>query len=184
MTFKEYLDFFQRIVRQEIKINPYNDLKYVEFTKLNFSRFNRWLKIGEIHDECIDTILLIDEPQEWVIISEHWCGDAAHSLPFIIKLASYNSLIDLKFQLRDSKDSEIDLYLTNGTKSIPILIGRKNGEDIFKWGPRPKSCIKYIDELKRKNKTNDQLKEDIQKWYNTNKGHEIQAEICYLLKRN
>jgi hypothetical protein len=182
MTTKEYQEYFQLIINQEITNEPYNDSHYLEYTKLNYTRFNRWLKHGEIQTENIDTILSIEEPQEWLIISEPWCGDAAHSVPFIVKLASYNSLIDIKFQLRDSQESEIDSYLTNGTKSIPLLIARKNGVDIFCWGPRPKSCQELVIELKKINPSFEQLKESIQKWYNTDKGAEIQSEICDLVK--
>jgi hypothetical protein len=181
MTVKGYQDYFQSIINQDFKSTPYDNSHYLEYTKLNFTRFNRWLKHGEILPEYIDTILLISEPQEWNVISEPWCGDAAHSVPFIIKLASFNSLITLKFQLRDSDNSEIDSYLTKGTKSIPMLIARKNGIDIFRWGPRPKSCQEFIDELKKTEPTFEQLKEKIQKWYNTDKGNEIQSEICSLL---
>lgn len=182
MTTKEYQNYFQSIINQEITSSPYDDSHYLEYTKLNLSRFNRWLKNGEIQPENIDVILAISEPQEWVIISEPWCGDAAHSVPFLMKLASFNSLIDIKFQLRDSENSEIDSYLTNGTKSIPLLIVRKNGEDIFRWGPRPKSCQEFINELKKSDPSFEQLKEKIQKWYNEDKGTEIQNEICNLVK--
>jgi hypothetical protein len=182
MTSKEYQDFFQLIINQEITSTPYDNPDYLEYTKLNFSRFNRWLKHGEINSDCIDTILSIDTPQEWLIISEPWCGDAAHSVPFLIKLASYNSLIELQFQLRDAPDSEIDSYLTNDTKSIPILVVRNNGNDIFRWGPRPKSCKEFVDELKKDNPNLNTIKEEIQRWYNADKGTEIQSEIIQLIK--
>lgn len=181
MTLREYQDYFQLIINQEFTSYPYDNTDYLEYTKLNYSRFNRWLKHGEIQSENIDTVLAVNEPQEWIIISEPWCGDAAHIVPFIVKLASYNSLINLKIQLRDSENSEIDSYLTNGTKSIPLLIARKNGADIFRWGPRPKSCQEMIEEQKKINPSFDQLKESIQKWYNSDKGIETQTEICQLI---
>ena len=118
MTLREYQDYFQLIINQEFTSYPYDNTDYLEYTKLNYSRFNRWLKHGEIQSKNIDTVLAVNEPQEWIIISEPWCGDAAHIVPFIVKLASYNSLINLKIQLRDSENSEIDSYLTNGTKSV------------------------------------------------------------------
>jgi hypothetical protein len=182
MRIKEYQDYFQSIINHEITTDPYTNIDYLEYTKLNYSRFNRWLKIGVISSECINAILEIDTPMEWLIISEPWCGDAAHSVPFLIKLGSYNSLIDINIQLRDSPDSEIDSYLTNQTKSIPILVARKNGKDIFRWGPRPKSCQEFIDEIKKENPDFNQIKEEIQKWYNSDKGTEIQTELLELLR--
>jgi hypothetical protein len=96
-------------------------------------------------------------------------------------LASLNSLINLSFQLRDSPESEIDSYLTNGTKSIPILIGRQNGNDLFVWGPRPATCQKLIDSLKDQEVDFNTMKEEIQKWYNADQGRLIQSEIIELL---
>lgn len=181
MNFKEYSTLFQTILNQENKTSPYDNPEYIEYTRLNSSRFNRWLKKGELIDEAIDCILAIKEPQEWIVISEHWCGDAAHSIPFLVRLASLNSLINLSFQLRDSSESEIDKYLTNGSKSIPVLIVRQNSNDLFTWGPRPASCQKLIDTLKDQEIDFNTLKEEIQKWYNTDQGRFIQLEIIELL---
>lgn len=182
MNFKEYHQKFQTILNQSHTNAPYDNPEFIEYTKLNFSRFNRWLKKGELSDESVDAILRIDEPQEWIVITDHWCGDAAHSVPIIVKLAGLNSLIDLSFQLRDSEESEINSYLTNGSKSIPKLIVRKNGKDIFTWGPRPSACNLMLDDMKNKNLDAHTIKEEIQKWYNSDQGKSIQMEIIELLK--
>ena len=48
--------------------------------------------------------------------------------------------------MRDNDNSEIESYLTNGSKSIPKLIIRDNdGKDLFVWGPRPFACQQQFD---------------------------------------
>ena len=87
----------------------------------------------------------ISEKQNWLVISEHWCGDSANILPFIYKLSQLNPLINLTIQLRDS-DSEIDSYLTNGKKSIPVFVVRDEfNNDILLGSSRPIKCQSYFE---------------------------------------
>ena len=127
MTFSDYQKLFDAILAGETNEKPYDDFHFVEYVKLNLSRQNRWVKKGEITEEIKLTVQSITEKQTWIVITEPWCGDAAHNVPFIVKLAQLNPNITLKLQLRDSKHSEIESYLTNGGKSIPKLIARDEG---------------------------------------------------------
>ncbi|HNJ59416.1 MAG TPA: thioredoxin family protein, partial [Chitinophagaceae bacterium] len=78
--------------------------------------------------------------------------------------------------------SEIEKYLTNGSKSIPLLIIRDlSGNDITKWGPRPKDCQADFSKLKAEGLEMADLKIALQKWYNNDKGVKIQQEIIALL---
>ena len=142
----------------------------------------RWEKVGQILPAAEEAIRSIQKHQNWVLITEPWCGDAAHIVPFIQKLAALNERIHLRIQNRDS-NSEIDNYLTKGGKSIPILIVRdENDKDLFVWGPRPKDAQELF--LKMKNDPEmsavDQ-KEALQNWYNNDSGKMIQKEILDLL---
>lgn len=181
MNSKTYLEQFDEILNSENKAHPYHQDSYLEYLKLNNSRVKRWMKSGEISETTSQTIKNINSKQNWVLITEHWCGDAAHSVPFIIKMAELNDNINLEIQLRDS-NSEIEQYLTNGGKSIPILIIRdENNKDIAIWGPRPKACQNLFLELKHSNKSEIEQKSELQNWYNHNKGVDIQNEIVGLV---
>ena len=97
-------------------------------------------------------------------------------------MAEQNPLINVDVQLRDS-NSEIDSYLSHGKMSIPKLIVRnKEGDDRFVWGPRPQKLEAIYLELKNKNENIDDMKTILQKWYNDDKGKEIQEEIMVLIK--
>jgi hypothetical protein len=86
--------------------------------------------------------------------------------------------------LRDEEPFLIDQYLTNGGKSIPILVIRnEHGEDIAVWGPRPTKAQELFLKLKEEGKEFADIKEEIQKWYNEDKGTEIQAELKSLLSK-
>jgi hypothetical protein len=182
MNYNDYQRLFNEILNGNITDSPYTDPHYLDYVKLNESRQNRWLKTGKLSTETQSTIQSIASEQQWLLITEPWCGDAAHSIPFIVKMAELNPLIRLSFQLRDSKESEINHYLTNGGKSIPILIVRdKEGKDLFFWGPRPSECQSLYLNLKASNASFEEQKVTLQQWYNENKGSDLQQEICDLL---
>ncbi len=184
MTFNEYLNYTSRILSEEIEIAPYDNPAYFEYTKLNSTRMKRWLKTIELDEETVQVVKYFRRRQHWVVITEPWCGDAAHILPIIYLMSELNKKITLKIELRDSAPNRINKYLTGGkSKSIPILIV-KNGEkkDFFHWGPRPEGANLLRNELVEKNVSPEDLKSGIQQWYNNDKGIQIQKEIVAQLK--
>lgn len=183
MTYSEYTTLFHAILSSDTPVAPYDNPDYLNYTKLNESRQRRWDKKGELSNETIQLISSIDKAQHWIIISEPWCGDASHCVPFLVKMAEINPKITYEIQLRDSEPFLIDDYLTNGGKAIPKLIARDSeGNDLFVWGPRPQRAQKLFVGLKEKNVSFEELKVALQEWYNENKGQDIQIEICDLLK--
>ena len=177
MNWHEYLQQFEEILSHNINTAPYVDPHFYEYTKLNQSRMNRWLKTAPLQTPLIEALQAIEGPQQWILITEPWCGDAAHLNPFIYKMSEVNELIHLHIQLRDS-GSEIDHYLTNGGKAIPKLIIRnESGDDLLVWGPRPAAAQAYFYELRESKLTTEEQKTALQQWYNQDKGQSIQQEF-------
>lgn len=184
MNFHDYMSYFERIVdkNNSDKQPPYDNPDYLDYTRLNWSRTNRWMKTGQLSKELIETIQQIDSPQQWILITEPWCGDAAHNVPFLQMAADENKLISISYELRDTPPSLIDRYLTNGTKSIPKLIIRdENGNDLATWGPRPASTQELYNRLKEGQAPFDTVKVELQNWYNQNKGKDLQEELLEVL---
>lgn len=182
MNFKEYSTHFESILSDTERSAPYDNPDYLKYTRLNWSRMGRWFKTGTISDELLDTIEKINKPQYWTVITEPWCGDAAHNIPFIGMAASYNPLISVSYVLRDTAPFLIDQYLTNGAKSIPKLIIRDaQGDDLATWGPRPAASQKLYTELSREKASFERINEEIQLWYNANRGVAVQDELRQLI---
>ncbi|KXK39858.1 MAG: thioredoxin family protein [Saprospiraceae bacterium] len=183
MNWNSYIEDFDAILSTENPEPPYDNPEYLEFTKLNSARLKRWIKTAQIQETTIATIEAIQQPQNWIVITEHWCGDAAHIVPILYKMSTLNEKIKFSIQLRDS-DSEIDKYLTNGSKSIPILVVRdQEGKDWFHWGPRPKAAQDMFIDLKNKNTSFEESIEVLQNYYNKDKSLSIQQEVTALLKQ-
>ncbi|UIR56146.1 thioredoxin family protein [Sphingobacterium sp. SRCM116780] len=182
MKFEEYIAYFESILADPSQYQAYQDEEYLNFTKLNWSRMNRWLKKFEPTTEASSFINRIQTKQHWILITEPWCGDAAHSVPVIYQMVKNNPNIELDIQLRDAEPFLIDQYLTNGGKSIPKLIIRdEQGQDIAVWGPRPQGCADLFLKMKEQGAEFNEIKEEIQKWYNQDKGVAIQQELVQIL---
>lgn len=183
MNFSEYTSLFTSILNNPSPKAPYDNPDYFNYVKLNESRQKRWMKHGELLDETVKVINSINEKQHWILITEPWCGDAAHIVPFIIMMASLNSNIEVTIELRDEEPFRINDYLTNGGKAIPkLIVQNSEGTNLFSWGPRPEPLQAIFHNLKKEGADFEQQKIVLQNWYNENKGIEIQHEICTLIK--
>lgn len=184
MNFQEYSTYFKNILLKPVEAHqlPYDNPAYLDYTRMNWSRMNRWFKTGKLSDEIVEVVKKIDQPQHWIVITEPWCGDAAHNIPFIEMIARENPQISVSYELRDAAPYRIEQYLTKGTKSIPKLIIRdQEGNDLGTWGPRPENCQKMYDELLKEKASFEIIKTELQTWYNKNKGKELQKELGYVL---
>lgn len=182
MDFQSYLNYFKQIIDNPHPPAPYNDPLYIDYTKLNWSRMNRWLKTGVISRDVEDIIKKNSRLQNWIIITEPWCGDAAHLVPFMELLSRLNPQVKVDYELRDAAPFRIDHYLTHGSKSIPMLIVQdENGKDLFHWGPRPTEAQSLYLGLVDKKADFEETKVVLQNWYNKDKGQSIQEELKRLL---
>tara|TARA_B110000503_G_scaffold69669_1_gene108583 strand:+ start:3187 stop:3780 length:594 start_codon:yes stop_codon:yes gene_type:complete len=149
------------------------------YSLLNDKRMKRLDKTIKLSKETLQEFQKISEPKTWLVLTEGWCGDAAQSLPVLNKIAKSTDKIDLKVILRDENLPLMDLFLTNGGRSIPkLIVLDKDNNVIDSWGPRPTIASKMVADYKEKNGALDpQFKQDLQLWYNKDKGENVQADF-------
>jgi hypothetical protein len=158
---------------------------YINYTKLNESRMHRLDKTLQVIDEVKTYLENLKKEYIWLVLAETWCGDAAQVLPVINKMAQVSDKIELRILLRDDNEAVMNLFLTNGTKSIPklIILDKESGEVVTDFGPRPIEAKQLIMDYKATNGVVDETaKIELQKWYLANKGVAIQQEILDLIK--
>tara|TARA_R110001632_G_scaffold38339_2_gene96508 strand:- start:33332 stop:33919 length:588 start_codon:yes stop_codon:yes gene_type:complete len=155
----------------------------LDYSMLNDRRMKRLDKTIQLSEETITTAKSVQEPVTWLVLSEGWCGDAAQTLPIINKIANQSDFIDLKIVLRDENEELMNQFLTNGGKSIPKLIAlNKHNEVINSWGPRPSFATKMVQDYKEEHGQLDaDFKQDLQVWYNKDKGADTQKDMLTLL---
>lgn len=157
----------------------------VHYTLLNETRMNRLDKKVIIPEDNIQKLLNLKKKYTWLVISEGWCGDAAQLLPVFNKLAIITPHIEMKIVFRDENTPLMNLFLTNGTRSIPMLIilDRETKEVLGHWGPRPKAATELVRSYKSQyGKIDETLKTELQLWYLHDKGLSTQEEIVTLMR--
>jgi hypothetical protein len=174
-----YTDYQSFSLSKALEHGTYSD-DYAQYIKLNNARSSRVAKTVEILPELQNLIENLTSPLDWHLITEPWCGDAAQSVPVIAAMAHLNPMIRLHVHLRDMEPDWIEKYLTEGSKSIPILVVRQvNAEkDILVWGPRPQEAQALMKSLKLDStQTKQSISEALQRWYIEDKSKAIQVEL-------
>ena len=155
----------------------------LHYTKLNEARMNRLDKTIKVVDDVKLNLINLDKKYTWLVISEGWCGDAAQILPILNKMSEVTDNVNLRIVLRDENSDLINQFLTNGSKSIPIVIILEEDLKVINtFGPRPNAAKTIVEEYKLKNGSIDEtLKIELQKWYLADKGFSTQREIVELM---
>ena len=154
------------------------------YTKLNHSRMRRWDKTFKIDADLAKKIEEIDQNIVFLVLTESWCGDAAQSMPIMNRIAELNPKISFKVILRDENLELMEHFKFNNTLSIPklIIFDEATTEVLGDWGPRPSTATKMVADYKKEHGTlSPELKQDLQVWYNKDKGKEIAKEIVGLI---
>jgi hypothetical protein len=184
-TYKQYRNLINSLLLENKTTGSNHSEDYINYTKMNVQRMDRLDKTIEISADVANEFLSLNKPLIWLVITEAWCGDAAQICPVIAKLATLSTNIDLKLILRDEHPEIMNQYLTNGGKSIPILVclDAATLKPLGHWGPRPKKAQEMVLEHK-KNPQEPYLEfvKKLQLWYLQDKTHSIQLEITTKLK--
>ena len=157
---------------------------YIEYTVLNSKRMKRWDKTFKLDDAAMEQISRIKTRINWLVITETWCGDAAPSMPVMNKIALESPNIELKVLLRDEHLDLMDHFRTNGNLSIPKLISfdEKTGSVIGEWGPLPTIASEQAANYKQEHGSlTPEFKEDLQRWFNQDKGKDTLSDLLRLL---
>ncbi|WP_178990801.1 thioredoxin family protein [Winogradskyella schleiferi] len=185
MTYAEYRTLVSTLV--EVKSTTGNDktMDLVAYTQLNDRRMRRWDKTAKVSEEMKTKIESFNKKVTWLVISESWCGDAAHILPIINKVAELNTNIDYKVVLRDENEALMNQFLTHGGKAIPklIMLDSETNEVINTFGPRPTVATNLVQAYKAEHGAlTPEFKEDLQRWYNTDKGQSTIEDLVLLME--
>ncbi|MEJ7811205.1 MAG: thioredoxin family protein [Gemmatimonadaceae bacterium] len=117
-----------------------------------------------------------------LVLSEVWCGDSVNTLPALARLTEGAPNIDLRIIERDRNPDLMDTHLTNGSRSIPIvMVLDAHYVERGSWGPRPSVLQEWV-------MTEGTLiaKEErypkIRAWYARDRGRSTLEEVVSLLE--
>ena len=177
VTYAQYLENSDQKILELENSQEAEDKVYLEYYQLGKTRMQRVDKTYHPTAELTEALASKKFSGKILIISEGWCGDAAMIIPVIHRF--FEEKNEVRITYRD-QNNLIDSYLTNGAKSIPmVLILDENNEVISHWGPRPKSGMQLLEKHKANPETYnaDEFHNDLQIYYTKNKGVDIITEL-------
>jgi len=187
--FKNYLQqgisyqLYKQQMTADLALNA--DLKIKEYINLNQRRMHRVEKTYIPSAELISQVKGLQHKTYWLILTEHWCGDASQTLPALNAIAELSEgKVEMKLVYRDQSDELMNAYLSNGTRSIPKLIQLDDHLNVTGiWGPRPTIAQKLVKELKSNPATAATYANELHLWYAKDKQQNLEREVAQLLFR-
>ncbi len=117
-----------------------------------------------------------------LVLVEDWCGDASNTVPILARLAAEAPGLELRVLRRDEHPEVMDRYLTNGTRSIPIVVALDPMmRELGSWGPRPTELQSFVMAGKA-TIPKGELYPQVRKWYARDHGETTLREVLGLLR--
>ncbi|MCC9138121.1 thioredoxin family protein [Pontibacter silvestris] len=183
INYTQYREMIDMLLAEQKTTGTNHSTDMVEYTRMNLQRMRRVEKTTVLDDELVNLMLSVQEKMVWVVLTEAWCGDAAQSLPAIVKIADASPLVEVKLLLRDENLDAMDGYLTNGGRSIPKLIALSADtlEVLGTWGPRPEPVQQLFLDMKANDTPYQEFVEKLHSWYAKDRSRTLMQEFKQLI---
>lgn len=174
---------YKQQMAEDLALNT--DLKTKEYIKLNQHRMQRVENIYTPGAAIVEKLKALKHKTYWLVLTEHWCGDASQILPVFNTIAELSKgKIEMRLVYRDENPELMDAYLTNETRSIPKLVQLDEHFNVTTiWGPRPTTAQNLVKELKSNPATAADYATGLHLWYAKDKQQSLESEISKLLFR-
>jgi hypothetical protein len=131
--------------------------------------------------EASRTAELVQGRWNLLVLAEDWCGDAVHVLPYLARLAEVYPKFEVRVLSRDGNPDLMDSHLTNGTRSIPVvMILDEDYQEVAWWGPRPQPLQElFLREIKPLPK--EERFPKVRAWFARDRGRTTLEEILDLI---
>ena len=183
LDYKSYKELIEGLLKEGKSTGPNQSAELLQYSELNLHRMNRVENTTTLIEDLSTKLNLIKQPQIWLILAEGWCGDAAQTIPIFHLIEKQFPQIKIKLLLRDENVELMDLFLTNGSRSIPkvLMLDASSLNLLAQWGPRPSEATALINNLKAEKLEMMKIKEKLHAWYAKNRGVAVQSEIIDIL---
>lgn len=112
-----------------------------------------------------------------LVIAEDWCGDASSTIPVVARMAEAVPGLELRIIRRDEHPEVMDHYLSNGSRSIPIVIALdEDFRQLGHWGPRPGALQAWV-MANRLTVPQAELYPQVRSWYARDRGESTLREV-------
>ena len=111
-------------------------------------------------------------------LAEDWCVDTARTVPVLAKWAAEVPGVALRILQRDEHPDFMDLYLSNGARSIPVVVVLDNEfREIDHWGPYPGPLGDWVKDHKPPVLVSEEFVKGKRTWYARDRGETTLREV-------
>jgi hypothetical protein len=124
--------------------------EFLDGAQANRELWHQIYRRARIPREIEDAARALPRRLHLLVMTEDWCGDAVHSVPYVARLAEAAPQLSVRVVGRDDNPDLMDAHLTDGTRSIPVvMILDEDFRELAWWGPRPQLFKEFfLKELK------------------------------------
>ena len=168
--------FLDDLLATPIPENPTGMEPYIAINQQRVKRIRKTVHLTDATQAAVETMPV---GLKWLVINEHWCGDGAQILPVVEAVErAAGGKVEVRAVFRDQNLEVMDAFLTNGTRSIPKVVGLDaEGRVYGTFGPRPEEASDLVKQIKADPERAHTYSEVLHKWYATDKQQAIQREL-------
>ena len=179
-TYRQYIS--HKLETEGKTTGPNQSELYITIAKLNEARMDRLDRKNRLTEEFKTTLAGLRRRYTLLVLTEGWCGDAAQIVPVLQWIDQASPKVNLLCAFRDENVKLIDQYLTNGGRSIPLVLflDPDTEEVLASWGPRPLIAQTMSMRYKRKAAPKEDYEEHhkaLHTWYARDKTLSTQHEL-------
>ena len=183
-TYAEFRSLVGQLAAEQRTSGPDQTPGLVRVTQQNLAHLDRAFAVPLL-PALVEKLARLPQPEHWLMLAEAWCGDTAHTLPVLARLADESrGAVRLSVLLRSDHPALMAAHQTNGTNSIPKLIrlDAATGAALGDWGPRPAEA-QVLSKALHDDKTlhTNHILKTMNAWYATDNGQAVQQELLRLL---
>jgi Thioredoxin len=128
--------------------------------------------------EWAESVVPAGQTRHLLALAEDWCGDASNTLPVLARWTEAVEGLSLRILRRDENPDLMDRYLTEGTRSIPIVIALdEEFNELGHWGPRPVELQAWV-VAHKDTMPKDERYKDVRRWYARDRGESTIREVA------
>lgn len=184
-SYTSYYQVCEMLYKKGTTTSGLNSEDILAYTHLNLHRMKRIYEKTTLIPELATAVRQLKKMQNWFVLTESWCGDAAQLVPILAKIAEgSNEKIKFYTLLRDENPEIMNAFLTKGGRAIPKLIITDEQLNVLAdWGPRPAILQEMYWKMKKEQPQQHwkEQAEVLHTWYAQDKTRTTQAEILQIL---
>ena len=177
----EHLDGLMAATPRDEEDAPYD--KYIPINQKRIKRIRKALAKQGLRDELAAAATSLPRGARMLVLERVlvWRRGPDFARARGHRLASEGA-VDVRVLMRDDNLEVMDLFLTNGGRSIPkTVLLDEEGQVLGTWGPRPEEAMDLVKRIKSDPAIAHTYSQEVHRWYTQDGTQATQAELAVLL---